>query len=119
MSGYCTYVWRNLVTWRSKKQVVVSRSSAESEYRALALGICKGMWIQRLTNELIVEIQGSVKVYCDNQATISISKNPVHYDKTKHIEIDRHLISKKVNTNIVELNYIPTHLQIADILTNI
>jgi len=45
-SGYCSYDWGNLVTWRSKKQHVVSRSSAESELRALALGICEGMWIQ-------------------------------------------------------------------------
>ncbi|GMI86678.1 cysteine-rich RLK (RECEPTOR-like protein kinase) 8 [Hibiscus trionum] len=46
VSGYCAYVWGNLVTWRSKKQAVVSRSSAEAEFRALALGICEGMWIK-------------------------------------------------------------------------
>ena len=50
-SGYCSYVWRNLVTWRSKKQSVVSQSRAESEFRSLALGICEGIWIQRLLSE--------------------------------------------------------------------
>ena len=50
VSGYCSYVWGNLVTWRSKKQVVVSRSSAESEFRAMALGICEGIWIKKLLN---------------------------------------------------------------------
>lgn len=116
-SGYCTYVWGNLVTWRSKKQSVVSRSSAESEYRALALGICEGMWIKRLMNELRLESPESFKMYSDSQAAISIAKNPVHHDRTKHVEIDRHFISEKVNSKIIELNYIPTKKQIADILT--
>ena len=116
-SGYCTYVWGNLVTWRSKKQSVVSRSSTESEYRALALGICEGMWIKRLMNELRLESPESFKMYSDSQAAISIAKNPVHHDRTKHVEIDRHFISEKVNSKIIELNYIPTKKQIADILT--
>ncbi|EXB93652.1 hypothetical protein L484_018038 [Morus notabilis] len=117
-TGYCSYVWGNVVTWRSKKQAVVSRSSAESEYRALALGICEGMWLQRLLRELKVEAQDSVKMFSDSQAAISIAKNPVHHDRTKHIEIDRHFfISEKVNNEIVQLSYVPTKLQIADVLT--
>ena len=44
-SGYCFYVWGNLVTWKNKKQFVVSRSSVEAEFRSLALGICEGIWI--------------------------------------------------------------------------
>ena len=116
-TGYCSYVWGNLVTWRSKKQAVVSRSSAESEYRALALGICEGMWLQRLLRELKVEVQDSVKMFSDSQAAISIVRNPVHHDRTKHIEIDRHFISEKVNNGIVQLSYVPTKQQIADVLT--
>ncbi|KAL5574813.1 hypothetical protein UlMin_016512 [Ulmus minor] len=87
-TGYCSYVWGNLVTWRSKKQPVVSRSSAESEYRALALGICEGIWLQRLLRELRVEAKSAVKMFCDSQAAIDISKNPVHHDRTKHVGID-------------------------------
>ena len=44
-TGYCTYVWGNLVTWRSKKQSVVVRSSAKAEFRVLAQGICEGIWL--------------------------------------------------------------------------
>ncbi|KAL5564966.1 hypothetical protein UlMin_028130 [Ulmus minor] len=117
ITGYCSYVWGNLVNWRSKKQSVVSRSSAESEYRALALGICEGMWLQRLIWELKVETKNAVRMFSDSQATINISKNPVHHDWTKHVEIDRHFISEKVNNGIVQLSYIPTRLQTADILT--
>ena len=96
---------------------MVSRNSAESEYRALALGICEGMWLQRLLRELKVNVQASVKMFTDNQADISISKNPLHHVRTKHIEIDRHFISKKVNTGIIQLSYIPIRQQIADVLT--
>ena len=105
------------MTWRSKKQSVVSRSSAESEFRALALGICEGMWILRLLKELRIETDSPIQMYCDNQAAISIAKNPVHHDRTKHIEIDRHFISEKMDKNIIQLDYIPTKTQIADILT--
>ena len=86
-SGYCSYVWGKLVTWRSKKQSVVS-SSVEAEFRSLALGICEGIWIQRLLNELGISTEKLVKMFCDNQVAISIAKNPVHHDRTKHIKID-------------------------------
>ena len=116
-SGYCTYVWGNLVTWRSKKQSVVSRSSAEAEFRALSLGICEGIWLKRVLYELRVPVEGSMKMFCDNQSTISIAKNPVHHDRTKHVEIDRHFVKEKIEADIISLQYIPTNQQIADILT--
>ena len=67
--------------------------------------------------ELKVETKDTVKMFCDSQAAISIAKNPVHHDRTKHIEIDWHFISEKVNNGIVQLSYVSTKLQIADILT--
>ncbi|RVX23717.1 Retrovirus-related Pol polyprotein from transposon RE1 [Vitis vinifera] len=95
-SGYCTYVWGNLVTWRSKKQSVVARSSAEAEVRAIAHGICEGIWLKRLLEELQLAPHGPMKLMCDNQVAISIAKNPVHHDRTKHVEIDRHFIKEKI-----------------------
>ena len=115
--GYCTYVWGNLVTWRSKKQSVVARSSAEAEFRALSQGICEGMWLRRLLKELRIPIEESMMVFCDNQAAISIAKNPVHHDRTKHVELDRHFIKEKVEGGLLNLVHTPTHLQVADILT--
>ena len=95
-SGYCSFVWGNLVTWRSKKQSVVARSSAEAEFRAMAQGICEGIWLNRLLEELRVPLKHPIVLYCDNQAAISIAKNPVHHDRTKHVEIDRHFIKEKL-----------------------
>ena len=102
-SGYCTYVWGNLVTWRSKKQSVVARSSAEAEFRAMALGICEGIWLERLLKELCISVKKPVNMYCDNQSAISIAKNLVHHDLTKHVEIDRHFIKEKVERGEIRL----------------
>lgn len=58
-----------------------------------------------------------MEFYCDNKATISIAHNPVHHDRTKHVEVDRHFIKEKLDEGMVNLNYIPTRQQAADILT--
>ena len=116
-SGYCSFVWGNLVTWRSKKQSVVARSSAEAEFRAMAQGICEGIWLNRLLEELRVLSKHPLVLYCDNQAAISIAKNPVHHDRTKHVEIDRHFIKEKIEEGFFKVSFIPTNCQTADILT--
>ena len=91
-TGYCTYVWGNLVTWKSKKQSVVARNSVEAEFKAVAQGIYEGLWLQKLLEELHIIVELSIKLYCDNKAAICISHNPVQHDKTKHIEVDRHFM---------------------------
>ncbi|RVW73200.1 Retrovirus-related Pol polyprotein from transposon RE1 [Vitis vinifera] len=116
-SGYCSFVWGNLVTWRSKKQSVVARSSAEAEFRAMTQGICEGIWLNRLLEELWVPLKHPMVLYCDNQAAISIAKNPVHHDRTKHVEIDRHFIKEKIEEGVFKVSYTPTNCQTADILT--
>ena len=116
-SGYCSFVWGNLGTWRSKKQTVVARSSAEAELRSTAHGICEALWLKMLLKELGVTIESSLKIYCDNKAAIDISHNPVHHDRTKHVEVDRHFIKEKIDEGIISITYVPTSDQVADILT--
>lgn len=94
-SGYCSFVFGNLVTWRSKKQSVVARSSAEAELRSAALGICEALWIKLLLEELKIEKQSPMLILCDNKAAIAITHNPVHHNRTKHIEIDRHTSQRR------------------------
>jgi len=95
-SGYCTFLWGNLVTWRSKKQNVVARSSAEAEFRSMAQGVCEILWLKRVLEELKRPVSLPMKLYCDNKAAISIAHNPVLHDRTKHVEIDRHFITEKL-----------------------
>lgn len=111
------YLWGNLVTWRSKKQPVVARSSAEAEFRALAHGICEIMWLKLLLDELGIRENNPMKVYCDNKAAIAMSHNPVHHDRTKHVEVDRHFIKEKIENGTICMTYIPSSEQLADLLT--
>lgn len=116
-SGYCSFVGGNLVTWRSKKQNVVAKSSAEAEFRAVAHGICEIMWIRRLLEELKATKSSPMKLYCDNKAAISIAHNPVLHDRTKHVEIDKHFIKEKIDNGLVHMEHIPTGEQVADVFT--
>ena len=95
----------------------MARSSAEAEFRALAQGICEGVWLRRLLGELRVTYYGPIKMMCDNQSAIAIAKNPVHHDRTKHIEIDRHFIYEKIEDKIITITYVPSRSQTIDILT--
>ncbi|KAA0057585.1 Beta-galactosidase [Cucumis melo var. makuwa] len=116
-SGYCTFVWGNLVTWRSKKQSVVASSSAEAEYRAMSLGICEEIWLQKVLSDLHQECETPLKLFCDNKAAISIANNPVQHDRTKHVEIDRHFIKERLDSGSICIPYILSSQQIADVLT--
>ncbi|RZC11556.1 Retrovirus-related Pol polyprotein from transposon RE1 [Glycine soja] len=116
-SGYCTFVWGNLVTWRSKKQDVVARTCAKVEYRAMAQVVCEILWLKRILEELQLLMTLLMKLYCDNKAAISISRNPVQHDRTKHVAIDRHFIKEKVDAGLICMPFVPSSQQVADILT--
>lgn len=93
-SGYCTFVGGNLVTWRSKKQTLVARSSAEAEFHSIAHGVCELLWIKMLLAKLGFVVIATMSLYCDNKATISIAHNPIQHNRTKHIEMDCHFIKE-------------------------
>jgi hypothetical protein len=116
-SGYFTFVGGNLVSWRSKKQNVVSRSSAEAEYQGMAHGVCELLWIRNLLGELGFKPNHSMQLNCDNKAAIDIAHNPVQHDRTKHIEVDRHFIKEKLEAKIIEISFVKSEDQLADVLT--
>nr|CAE03643.1 OSJNBa0060N03.8 [Oryza sativa Japonica Group] len=116
-SGYYVFVGGNLVSWRSKKQAVVARSTAEAEYRAMALSLSEMLWMRSLFTELRVLRSDTVMLHCDNRSAISIANNPVQHDRTKHVEIDRFFIKEKINSGVLRLEYIKSCEQLADYLT--
>ena len=94
--GFWVPVGGNLVSWKSKKQAVVARSSAEVEYRVMTLATCELVWLKQLIQELRFVEVSQMKLLCDNQAALHIASNPVFHERTKHIEIDCHFVREKV-----------------------
>jgi histone deacetylase 1/2 len=95
-SGYAVYVGPNLVSWSSKKQPTVSRSSTEAEYKALANGATEAIWVESLLKELGVSQQRATILWCDNLGATYLTPNPVFHARTKHIEIDFHFVRERV-----------------------
>ena len=98
--GYCTFLGGNLVTWRSKKQNVVARSSTESKFRVIAQGLCELLWFKIILDDLRIKWDDPMKLYCDNKSVINIAHNPIQHDRTKHIEVDRHFIEEKLEEEV-------------------
>lgn len=107
----------NLIQWSSRKQKVVALSSTEAEYRALANTATSVAWLQSLFTELGISLSSSPIILCDNISAGSLASNPVYHARTKHIEIDAHYIREQVLAKKLTVQYVPSSLQIADILT--
>ena len=116
-SGFCVFLGDNMVSWSSKRQMKVSRSSAEAEYRAVAHAVAETTWLRQLLTELHQPIQQATIVYCDNVSACYLSANPVQHRRTKHIEIDIHFVCEKVALGEVRVLHVPTTSQFADIFT--
>ena len=93
--GYLILLRSSPISWKSKKQGTVSRSSSEAEYRAMAHVASEVTWIVRLLQELGINNLTPVTLNCDNQSAIHIAHNPVFQERTKHIEIDCHSPEKR------------------------
>ncbi|PNX59866.1 putative copia-type protein, partial [Trifolium pratense] len=115
--GQCVFLGDTLVSWSSRKQKAVSRSSTESEYRSLADLAAEVAWIRSLLEELKLPILRKPVLWCDNLSAKALASNPVMHARSKHIEIDVHYIRDQVLQNKVTIAYVPTADQIADCLT--
>jgi hypothetical protein len=116
-SGVLFFLEKSPVSWQSTKQRVVALSSCEAEYIAAATAACQGVWLAQLLSELKdSEVRVSV-LRVDNKSIISLVKNPVHYDRSKHIDVRYHLIREYEQTCQIAMDFIRTEEQLGDILT--
>jgi hypothetical protein len=116
-SGYAVFLGDNLVSWSAKRQTVVSRYSAEAEYRVVANGVAEATWLHQLLLELQVAPSRCTLVYCDNISAVYLSNNPVQHQRTKHVEIDLHFVREKVAIGQVRILHVPTTSQFTDVFT--
>ncbi|KAK1681140.1 hypothetical protein QYE76_041988 [Lolium multiflorum] len=116
-SGYCVYLGPSLISWSSKRQPTVSRSSTEAEYRAVANAVAECSWLRQLLQELHCPVTKATIVYCDNISAVYLSANPVHHRRTKHIELDIHFVREHVALGRVRVLHVPTDQQFADVMT--
>ena len=117
LSGYLVFLGCSFVSWKTKKQPTLSRSSAEAEYRSMAVTTCELKWLKSLLASLGVSHTSAMWLFCDSQSAIHITKNPVFHDHTKHIETYCHFVRDELLVGRLATSYVPTGHQLADILT--
>lgn len=115
-SGYCIFIGNNLISWTSKRQKCIALSTMEAEYIALGEAIKETLFINKLCTEMGIILK-TPTLYCDNLATIEISRNPKNHQRAKHIDIKYHFIRKTIEDGEINLNFINSQSNKADIFT--
>ncbi|KAA0045233.1 hypothetical protein IC582_016022 [Cucumis melo] len=115
--GFIAFLGSNPISWSSKKQSTVSRSSTKAQYCCLATTTADLYWIRQLLFDLHVPLKTSPTLLCDNVSAVSLAHNPIFHARTKHIEIDYHFVREKVLRKDISICYISSNNQLADILT--
>jgi len=116
-TGVLFFLGDSPVSWKSAKQKVVAQSSCEAEYIAAAAAANQGVWLARLLAEMLDSVVSRPLLRVDNKSAISLIKNPVHHDRSKHIDVKFHVIRDYAQNGQIEVKFIGTSEQLGDILT--
>jgi hypothetical protein len=118
-SGYVFNIGSAAISWASKRQPTVALSTCEAEYSAQTQATKEALWLRGLLEQMDSQFSGKYPtvIYCDNQGSIALAKNPEYHARTKHFDIQLHWIREKVKEGRVQLEWIPTSEQLADELT--
>jgi hypothetical protein len=116
-SGFVFYLGDTAFTWVSKKQPIVTLSTCEAEYVAASWCVCHAIWLRNLLCELGLPQSDATKIRVDNKSAIELAKNPVHHERSKHIDVRFHFIREHVKKGDVQMDHVATRDQAADIFT--
>lgn len=117
VGGFCVFLGNSLVSWSSRRQGVVSRSSTESQYRAIADVAAEVLWLKSLLKEISCPLLHIPVIWSDNLGAGSLAVNPVYHSRMKHVEVDLHFIRDKVAKKAFTVCYVPSFEQIVDSFT--
>jgi histone deacetylase 1/2 len=115
--GYLVYLGRTLISWKSGKQCIVAHSSTKAEYKALADGTTEILRIRALLSDLHFSSDPTTILWCDNLGATYLSVNPIFHARTKHVEVDYHFVRDRVAKKDIEVQFISSKDQLADVLT--
>ena len=116
-SGFVFLLGCGVVSWSSKKQLVVTLSIIEAKYIATAFCACQSIWTKRIMETLGFKNQNKILVLCDSNSAIQLSKNSIFHGRSKHIDIRFHFLRDLVKDGSIELSHCNTQNQIVDIMT--
>lgn len=116
-SGHILSYMSSQITWCSQKQDTVTLSSCEAEFMASTADACRAIWLQDLMSEIVNKAQEKVIIRINNKSAIELTKNHVFHGRSKHIHIRYHFTHNCVENEQVEVEYVPSEEQKADILT--
>ncbi|KAK3026172.1 hypothetical protein RJ639_040559 [Escallonia herrerae] len=116
-TDFCFLLSNSLISWRSKKQSIVSRSSTESEYCALADTTAELVWLRWLLGDMGVSFDSATPIHCDSQSAIPITHNDIFHERTKHIKIDCHVTRTHLTRGILQLIPVSFSNQLTDVFT--
>jgi len=110
VTRFCIFLGDSLISWKSKKQSIVSQSSTEAEYCAMTSTTKEIVWLRWLLADMRISFSHPTPMYCDNQSSIQIAHNSVFHERTKHIEIDCHLTRHHLKHDTIALPFVPSSL---------
>jgi len=117
VSAFVIFLGGNPVSWCSKKQRTVARSSTEAEYHSVASAAAEITWLTNLLQELHVSLPKPPRLMCDNIGATDLCVNPVFHSRMKHLALDFHFVREKVSNGSLQIAHVSTHNQLADVLT--